>query len=356
MRPRKSAESVAISIGIVVVNWKNAPDTLHCLESLRVAQPLPCRVVVVDNGSRDNSTDQFRNWALENGLGFESVHFDRRRGDGQTKTRSSPSREPWLTILDVGVNLGFAGGSNGGLALLKSDKSLTHFLLLNNDALVAPNYFAEISAALASNPDAGLCIGTIFELPDRARVWYAGGRIIPLRALVTHNLNLPPGEEPIETEFVTGCAMVISRAALDRVGMLPECYFPGYMEDAEYSWRVRASGYDLIYAPRATVYHKVGATFGPRAMSTVTAYHLNRHRLFFVRRNLRGTRRLAAMMYMALTKPGRALIDVLQGRPDIGWATLRGTLAGLLSRATRNGDRALDRRAFPLIEHEAPRQ
>src|SRR5256714_12850326 len=125
LRPRQSAESVAISIGIVVVNWKNAPDTLHCLESLRVAQPLPCRVVVVDNGSRDNSTEQFRSWALENGLDFESVHFDRRRGDGRTKTRSSPVREPWLTILDVGANLGFAGGRNAGLALLKSGARLT---------------------------------------------------------------------------------------------------------------------------------------------------------------------------------------------------------------------------------------
>ena len=64
----------------------------------------------------------------------------------------------------------------------------------------------------------------------------------------------------------------------------------------------------------------------------------------------------AKLKGVADKKERRALIDALQGRPDIGWATLRGTLAGLLSRPTRDGDRALDRRALPLIEHEAPRQ
>ena len=144
-------------------------------------------------------------------------------------------------------------------------------------------------------------------------------------------MAVPEAAAPVETEFVTGCAMVISRAALERVGMLAECYFPGYMEDAEYSWRVRGCGLDLMYAPRAAVYHKVAATFGARAVSSLAAYHQNRHRLFFVRRNLRGARRLAAMLYMMVTKPARAVIDVLQGRPGIGWATVRGTIAGLVS-------------------------
>jgi len=67
-------------------------------------------------------------------------------------------------------------------------------------------------------------------------------------------------------------------------------------------------------------------------MSPLAAYHQNRHRLYFVRRNLRGLRRVAAIGYMMLTKPGRAALDAVQGRPRIGWATLRGTLAGLVGR------------------------
>jgi GT2 family glycosyltransferase len=209
--------------------------------------------------------------------------------------------------------------------------------LLNNDAVVSPSYFAEMRAALSRRPRAGLSTGTIYELANRSRVWYAGGRMLPLRALVTHELRVPAHEFPVQTEFVTGCAMVISRAAIEEVGMLAECYFPGYMEDAEYSWRIRSSGFELIYAPRAVVYHKVGTTFGARAVSTLTAYHQNRHRLYFVRRNLCGLSRITAMVYMIVTKPGRALIDLIQGRPDIGWAALRGTWAGL---TTTPGDSA----------------
>ena len=332
IRSASRAEKIDVSIGAVVVNWNNPSDTLQCLESLCSAAPLPSRVVVIDNGSADDSTKQFTEWAMQRGLDFELIGRDENSpGPARADPPSRLSGQPWLTIVRLGANLGFAGGSNAGLALLKPESSLTHFLLLNNDALVAPDYFAEIAAALESRLQVGLCIGTIYELPNRSRVWYAGGRIVPLRALVAHNRCVPVRSDPIATEFVTGCAMVIAREALDSVGLLAECYFPGYMEDAEYSWRVQAKGFDLIYAPRAVVYHKIGATFGARATSTLTAYHLNRHRVFFVRRNLRGARRLAAMLYMTLSKPGRAFIDILQGRPDIGWATLRGTLAGLVA-------------------------
>jgi hypothetical protein len=229
----------------------------------------------------------------------------------------------------VAENLGFAGGNNVGLAILERESRLTHFLLLNNDAVVTADYFSVMIPVLASRPRAGLCIGTIYELANRSRVWYAGGRMMPLRALVLHELRAPTDTGPSATEFVTGCAMVISRAVLETVGRLAECYFPGYMEDAEYSWRVRAAGFELLFVPRAVVYHKIGATFGARFTSTLTAYHQNRHRLYFVRRNLSGVTRFAAVAYMLVTKPGRAVIDMLQGRRDIGWATLRGTWDGL---------------------------
>jgi GT2 family glycosyltransferase len=321
------ASLLSVSIGTVVVNWNNAPDTLACLESLASATPPPPRVVVVDNGSADDSIDQIAVWASVRGVCFELIdapqsHHAYVSADGTC----------WLTVVRAGDNLGFAGGNNIGLNLLRKEPGLTHFLLLNNDALVAPDYFLQIATALIARPGAGLCIGTIYEQANRDRVWYAGGRIIPLRALVAHYVSVPPRLDPVETEFVTGCAMVIARSALGRAGILPECYFPGYMEDAEYSWRVRACGFPLVYVPRAVVYHKVGGTFGAPSVSPMVAYHINRHRLFFVRRNIRGFQRLSALLYMALTKPGRALVDTVQGRPRIGWAVLRGTVAGFVTR------------------------
>jgi GT2 family glycosyltransferase len=320
-----------VRFGVVVVNWRNAPDTLECLDSLLAARSRPDRVVVLDNGSGDCSVERVVEWAQRHAVCHElraAREVLSLPGDAAAPQRT-PGK-PWLTIIDGGANLGFAGGNNFGISLLRREQQLTHFLLLNNDASVAPEYFDEMRVVLERWPRAGLCIGTIYEEGQRDRVWYAGGRIIPSRALVKHELRLPSSSEPVRTEFVTGCAMVIARAALDRAGLLAECYFPGYMEDAEYSWRVRKAGLDLVYAPRPVVYHKVGSTFGARNVSSLAAYHQNRHRLYFVRRNLRGHQRLAALLYMAATKPGRALIDAIEGRPRIGWAVLRGTIDGLV--------------------------
>lgn len=316
-----------VSLGVVIVNWRSAADTLLCLESLVEANPRPARVAIIDNGSGDGSFERFAAWAAQRALSFESVDA-RARGNDRSGTAAHGA---WLTIVRVDTNRGFAGGNNVGLALLQREQRLTHFLLLNNDAVVAPDYFAKMQPVLAARPGAGLCIGTIYELSDRTRVWYAGGRMLPFRALAIHELRIPATSHPVDTAFVTGCAMVISRTALEQIGMLAECYFPGYMEDAEYSWRVRRGGFELVYVPTAAVYHKGGASFGARATSPLTAYHQNRHRLYFARRNLRGLQRLTAIGYMIATKPGRALMDVLQGRAHVGWATLRGTWAGLTS-------------------------
>jgi len=152
-----------VAIGVIIVNWRNATDTLLCLESLQRAEPRPPAVVVVDNGSKDGSIERLVEWATG-----EQLEFVLRDANDTT---TSPW--PWLTLVRVDTNRGFAGGNNVGLELLRRDPTLTHFLLLNNDAIVQPDYFAVMQPVLAARPHAGLCIGTIYELPDRSRVWYA---------------------------------------------------------------------------------------------------------------------------------------------------------------------------------------
>jgi GT2 family glycosyltransferase len=204
-------------------------------------------------------------------------------------------------------------------------------MLLNNDATVAPDFFADISRALREAPDAGLITGTILEDPARDKVWFAGGKELPMRALYRHKHLVPDSDAPVPTDFVTGCAMVISRPVLKKLGRLAEVYFPLYWEDGEYSFRARSAGFPVLYAPRATVYHTGGATVGPASVSPVVAYCQNRLRVFYVRRNYRGWTKAAALGYLALTKPGRAVIEAALGRPRNGWEILRGTVSGFVS-------------------------
>lgn len=294
-----------VRVGVVLVNWNGAADTAASLESLAAADPGPARVVVVDNGSTDGSIDTLTGW---------------RAG------RSLP-----VTILASRTNRGFSGANNLGVAYLAPDPRLTHFLLLNNDATVHPTFFAELAGALDVAPDAGIVGPTIYEMGRPGEVWYAGGRFVPLRALVVHNYVIPDVPQPVPTEFVTGCAMLIARHAWDRLGPLPESYFI-YMEDAEYSWRAQAAGLPVVYAPRAIAYHAVGAAIRRSYPSPRVAYWNARHRALFVRRNFQGWMRWGALGYLVMTKPVRALVEGLRGRPRLGWAVLRGTLAGLLAK------------------------
>jgi len=201
---------------------------------------------------------------------------------------------------------------------------------LNNDATVSRTYFADLASSLAPYPDTGLASGTIYEMAPPHRVWYAGGRLVPLRTIAIHGLDVPADPAPVTTGFICGCTMLISAATLRRLGLLPECYYPGYLEDAEYSQRAVDAGIPTLYVPRAIAYHRVGASFGKAKHSPRVTYALNRHRGFWARRNLRGPRRIGALLYLVVTKPVRALVDALSGHPRIGWAALTGTLAGLV--------------------------
>lgn len=300
------------SVGVVVINWNGLADTLACLESMRAAAPRPARIVVVDNGSTDGSLSALRKWQAahdqDNGLN--------------------------VTIVESSTNRGFSGANNIGVTLLHTDAGISHFLLLNNDATVDREFFAEIARALDVVPNAAIMGPTIYVTGERGEVWYAGGDFIPLRALVTHRSTVLTHPEPVPTEFVTGCAMLISRSAWDTLGQLPECYFI-YLEDAEYSWRAHATGLAVLYAPRAIVHHAVGGAIRRQWVSPRVAYVQTRNRALFVRRNLRGWWRLGALAYLVTTKPARALLEALRGRPALGWAFVRGAVAGLLSRAGR---------------------
>jgi GT2 family glycosyltransferase len=314
------------AIGVVVLNYDGAGHLVHCLDSLLACDPRPERVAVVDNASSDDSVARVRAWAAATrGALAECVD------DEPPAARAVGEDEPWLLLVRVTRHRGCSGGNNAGLRALLRDRRLTHFLMLDNDTEVEPRYFAELAAAVEMAPGAGMLSGTIYHFDDRSRVWYAGGRAVPWRALVEHLLEVPHDTRPVPTEFVTGCAMVVSRALLERIGPMPECYFPVYMEDADYSLRALRSGLPVMYAPGPVVYHRIGSTVGRAAVSPRARYMDTRHRGFWVRRNFRGWRRGAAIAYLVVTKPARAAVELLRGRPAMAGALLRGVTSGLLS-------------------------
>jgi GT2 family glycosyltransferase len=295
-----------VPIGVAVVNWNGRDDTLACLKSLLAADPRPARVVVVDNASGDGSAAAISDWIRSHGAsGFD--------------------------LLAASSNVGFAAACNLALDRLGTVADLNHFFLLNNDATVDPGCFAEIDAALSGAPSPGILGVTILEAGSR-RPWYAGGRMARWRAFGRNLRKVPRDGRPlVPTEFVSGCAMLISRTAWVALGRLPECYFM-YFEDAEYCLRAAAAGLAVAYAPGAVVNHRVAGTVERGAVAwALGEYRFARSRALFARRNLRGAVRWSALAYLVVVGFAKAALRTLRGRPARAWTAYRGTWAGLLA-------------------------
>ena len=296
------------TFGVVVLNWNNADDTIECLDALFAANPAPETVVIVDNGSADDSLTRVERWC------------------------ASSADNNRLHVIAAGQNLGFAGGTNLGIDWLMSETDVSHVMLLNNDATVARTFFANLGAAIDQIGEDCVVGPTIFENPNRSKVWYAGATEIPMRALVKHNLELPKSAEPTPTDFISGCAMIISRGVIDKIGGLAEVFFPAYFEDGDFCHRAQRAGFKLMYAPKAVAYHKVGSTVRAAKIEDELEFSKNQLRVLYVRRNYTGANKVAALSYLAITKPGRFLAEVLKGQPRHGWAVLRGATSGFLMR------------------------
>jgi len=313
-----------VSIGVILLNWNGFDDTAAALGSLWETSPRPSYVIVVDNGSHDRSLPRLREWA--DATGIDAVSYGLHSTPPATIT---PEAHPWLVFIDAERNLGFAAGNNVGLDHLARHTQATHFLLLNNDTLVANDYFARLQDAVRNAGAPALLGSAIYHEPDRDRVWYAGGREIPYRALVLHRYDVPNDDRLQPTTFVTGCAMLIAREIYEELGGLAECYTPIYWEDTDYSRRAVDTGHFVAWAPAARVYHKVGSSVGGERITPQVAYWQNRHRGYYVRRNYRGLDRWMALTYLYATKPARSIVELLRGRPAMARAIARGFAHGV---------------------------
>jgi GT2 family glycosyltransferase len=261
----------ARTVAAVVLNYANPADTLACLASLQASCPGPDWILIVDNGSPDDSLarleERLRDAAAERGAEGRSYRAVREDAPG----RFTPRPDPRIRIFLVSraVNGGYAAGNNSGLRL-GLELGADAFWILNNDAAVTPGACAAMRDRLFAAPRPGLCGALICRDPDRNTVQCrGGGRTNPLTALSTMNgegLSLddagrtPASEVEKDLNFISGACVMASRAFVETVGLMDEGYFL-YCEEQD--WAYRSSGkFDLVYAPDALVFHKGGRTTG----------------------------------------------------------------------------------------------
>ena len=219
-------------VAAIVLNWNQARYTRDCVASLQQID-YPCyRILVVDNGSTD---DSLRRVAQE----FPGVAF------------------LWLK-----QNLGVAGGRNAGLRLALQWQP-EYVLLLDNDTVVAPDFLARLVALMRVDARVAAVQPKICFADPPSRICSVGGKLYPRISYYRHpgSGEIDSGEvrQPAEIDLVSGCASLARASVLHDVGMLDETYSPYGPEDMDWSLRVRSAGYRLMAEPSAVVWHRVSS-------------------------------------------------------------------------------------------------
>src|SRR5262249_2302970 len=134
--------------------------------------------------------------------------------------------------------------------------------LLNNDATVAPDCLATLVNAAEQEPATGFLGPRICWDAERTRIWSAGTTVTWRRAAFDDHRDQPDGERFTRRRSVdglSGCARLVRRAVLERIGLLDDRYF-AYYEDLDWCLRGARAGFASLYVGDAVAYHAGSAT------------------------------------------------------------------------------------------------
>jgi GT2 family glycosyltransferase len=252
-------------VSIVILNWNGCDDTLECLGSIANVEYQNFEVIVVDNGSTDNSVEQIQ------------------------------KKFPSVTLLQTHKNLGYAGGNNFGIRHALASCA-DYVLILNNDTIVARNILTVFVQAAKTNSTGAVFGAKIYFYDEPSRIWCTGGE------WSNENLSLQLvgfGQADdlnrfgrlAEIDIVVGCAFFARASMLQLVGLFDERFFLVH-EESDWCFRAKRSGYNCFFVPEARVWHKVAASFGGQA-SPIIQYFNTRNTLLWAEKYLSGRQRFA---------------------------------------------------------------
>lgn len=243
-------------VSVIVVNWNGRRFLKPCLESVRAQQYQPIEIIVVDNGSTDGSIAEL-------------------------------SADPGVRLIKNPGNTGFAVANNQGMAAASGE----FVLLLNNDALLRPDYVARLVADLTAEPRRGSATGKLLRpSSDGAALIDSAGHVLH-RNLWASNRGEgepdgPPYDRAAEVFGVCAAAALYRRQMLDDVALDGEVFdanFFAYLEDADLDWRARLRGWRSWYDPEAIAFHQRGGS--GLWFSTRIQRHILKNRLLMFIKN-----------------------------------------------------------------------
>ena len=280
-------------LSIITINYNGLKDTCALIETIPFNDKM--EVIVVDNASTNDEVSEIQ------------------------------KRYPYVTIIKSDQNLGFAGGNNLGIKAAKGK----YLFLVNNDTIFEDFNVQALIDRLESSDDIGIVCPKIRFTWGCNPIQFTG--YTPLSKITVRNQAIGFGEEDKgqyetahPTPYAHGAAMLIKREAIEKVGLMPECYFL-YYEELDWSMMFTRAGYQIWYEPACTIYHKESQATGQN--SPLKVYYLTRNRLLFVKRNKKGYAKYITYAYLICMVAPRDIIKyTLKGEFKLVLSVIKGLI------------------------------
>ena len=205
-------------------------------------------------------------------------------------------RFPYVKTIKSDKNLGFAGGNNLGIKAAKGK----YLFIINNDTIFKDFNVQPLIGRLESSKTIGIVCPKIRFAWSNNPIQFAG--YTPLSRITVRNQAIGFGEEDHgqyekahPTPYAHGAAMLIKREAIEKVSLMPECYFL-YYEELDWSMMFSRAGYEIWYEPASIIYHKESQSTGNN--SPLRTYYITRNRLLLVKRNWSGFTKYLSYIYL----------------------------------------------------------
>ncbi len=270
-------------VSIITLNWNQHAVTAAFLESTRQLRYRNYEILVCDMGSTTDPTAEYEK-------------------AGYPNTR----------VLRSEMNLGFTGGNNWGMRQAKGD----YMFIVNNDTEVTPDLLDVLLEPFFTDPTIGVTCPKIRFHHHPDIIQYAGFNPIDVytgRTTAVGNKEEDHGQHDVSgyTSGAHGCAMMVKKEVIDKVGMFPEKFFI-YYEEWDWSARILKAGYKIYYQAKGLIFHKESITMGKQ--SAIKVYYHTRNRILYMRRNTGMGSFIIFMLFFLFISTPKAVVKFLFSR------------------------------------------
>lgn len=271
-------------MSIITINYNQAVTTQHFLDSCAHLTYPNYEIIVVDNASEP---------ALSDAIDLTPY--------------------PNVRLVRSARNLGFTGGNNLGM----QEASGAFFFIVNNDTELNATLLDDLLLPFAQNDQIGVTCPKIRYYDKPTVIQYAGyspmnmftGTAVPIGYQQIDNGEF---NQPGPTNFAHGCAMMVRRAVVEKVGRFAERFFL-YYEELDWSQRIKNAGYLIHYQPAGSILHKESVSVGQ--FNPLKTYYMTRNRILFMRRHCSWSQQLVfGTFFVTCVAPKHLLGYLLTGQ------------------------------------------